>query len=280
MTTHPKDPARWRQCLQGRAGVFSYTGDPRFAYSLYVPPHDRQQPPPGLLVTVHHSLRNFIECRDLFSDFAQRHRLVVLAPLFPINVLGDGEADGYKYLVEGPLRYDLLLDGMVQAVAADTGCDGSRFLLQGYSGGGQFAQRYFLLHPQRLRAVAIGAPGQVTLLDDQADWWAGVRDIGERFGRPLDLAALRRVPVQLVVGSEDTRTDEIGPAPPSRYWRSEEERRQSHRGDRLRKLQQSYADAGITAELEVMPGVPHGHGTTPAIALAQRFFERCLSVDG
>lgn len=270
--THPHDPDRARRCLQGRTGVFSHAADARFSYCLYVPPEAEGQPPPGLLVTVHHTLRNFIECRDLFSDFGQRHRCVVLAPLFPIGVMGDGNPDGYKYIVERDLRYDLLLNDMVAAVQQATGCDGSRFLLQGYSGGGHFAQRYFLLHPQRLLAVAIGAPGQVTLLNDQADWWAGVRDLQPRFGHALDLPAMRRVPVQLVVGEADTRTDEIGQAPPSRYWASDAERLSANRRDRLRKLHRSYADAGIAAELVEMPGVRHGVGTAPAIAEAARFF--------
>ena len=273
--THPTD--RWRQCLQGRTGVFSHPHDLRFAYCLYVPPPAPGQPPPGLVVTVHHSLRNFMECRDLFSDFGQRHRCVVLAPLFPINVRGDGEADGYKYLREGDIRYDRLLNEMVDVVAQHTGCQAQRFFLQGYSGGGHFVQRYFLLHPQRLRAPAIGAPGQVTLLDDQAPWWGGVADLPALFGQPLDRAALRHVPVQMVVGELNTRTDEIGPAPAHPCWPDEASRHAAHRGDRLRQLQRSYQQAGIDVSFELMPGVPHGAGTVPAIERACRFFQRHLA---
>ena len=214
MTTSPDDTLR--QCFKGHTGVFAHGPDPRFSYCLFVPEPDANAPAPGLVVVIHDSMRNFMECRDAFADFGEKHRQVVLAPLFPINVLGDGNPDGYKYLFEGSIRYDLLLNGMIEAVGRETGCDTSRFCIYGYSGGGQFVHRYLFLHPQRLRAASVGAPGEVTLLDPEVDWWAGVRDVQAVLGQALDLAALRRVPLQLVVGDQDIETEELDPAPASR----------------------------------------------------------------
>ena len=270
MTVPPKE-TRW-QCPKGRTGVFTYSRDARFSYCLYVPESDPRTPPSSAVVVIHDSLRNFMECRDAFADFAERHRQVVLAPLFPINVLGDGNPDGYKYLLEEGIRYDMVLNGMVEAVAEQTGCDASRICLWGYSGGGHLAHRYLFLHPDRVLAASIGAPGEVTLLDPEVDWWAGVRDIEAVFGKPLDLAALRRVPLQLVVGDQDTQTDELDPAPASRYWQSEAERCHANRIDRLRRLQRSLEDAGVTVQFELMRGIEHSAGPAPAMALAKRFF--------
>jgi poly(3-hydroxybutyrate) depolymerase len=254
--------------------VYAYSADPRFSYCLYVPEHLPKATAPGLTVVIHDSTRNFMDCRDGFTDFGERHGQVVLAPLFPINVLGDGNGDGYKYFIEGGIRYDLLLNGMVEAVAAQTGCEAARFCLQGYSGGAQFAHRYLLLHPGRLRALSVGAPGEVTLLDEEADWWGGVRNLEAVFGRPLDHAALRQVPVHMSVGDEDTELDELAPAAPSRYWHSDAERRSANRIERLRTLERSFADAGISVLFELMPGVTHGAGPELAMTLAKRFLAR------
>jgi pimeloyl-ACP methyl ester carboxylesterase len=251
--------------------------DRRFSYALAVPDVGANDQPPGLVVTVHNSVRWYRPCLDGFRGFGQRHGQVVMAPLFPPDLLGDGNADGYKVLHEGPLRYDEVLNAMVAEVAAATGCDADRFFLHGYSGGGQFVHRYLMLHPQRVRAAAIGAPGAVTLLDDDVDWWAGVRDMGALFGRRIDLSALRGVPVQLVVGEQDTDASLLRLQPPSRFWGSEPERLHADRIARLRALQRSLQSIGMEPGFELMPGVNHGEGDGPSIALAQGLFAEQLA---
>jgi poly(3-hydroxybutyrate) depolymerase len=258
----------------GSTGVFAHTADPRFSFCLHVPPEDAGEPC-GLVVTVHHSLRNFMECRDAFAGFGDRHRLVVLAPLFPINVFGDRSSDGYKYLQEREIRHDLLLNGMVQTVADWTGCDTARFFLQGYSGGAHFAQRYLLLHPQRVRAASIGAPGQVTLLDPDIPWHAGLQGVEERFGHAIDMTALRRVPLQMVVGDRDTETDELDQAPTDPDLCAAAKRSGRNRIERLQAMHRSWSAAGVDVQFELMTGVRHGVGSQPAIERAQCFFARC-----
>ena len=95
---------------------------------------------------------------------------------------------------EGDIRYDRVLLDIVDEVAGKYGLADARFALFGYSGGGHFAHRFFMLHPDRLWAVAIGASGSVTLLDDTRDFWVGTRDLQARFGIAIDSAAMARVP--------------------------------------------------------------------------------------
>ena len=254
--------------------------DPRFGYALAV-----ANPPPGaskagLLVTVHNSVRWYDRNLEAFRDFGQRHGLTVLAPLFPPGLFGDDNPDGYKVLSEKGLRYDEVLHAMVREASESTGCDGDRFFLHGYSGGGQFAHRYLLLHPERVRAASIGAPGAVTLIDDEQPWWAGVADVPQRFGRSLDLETLRAVPIQLLVGSDDTDPAGLREQPPSRWWASDAERRGAHRITRLQALQRSLLAAGARPAFELMPGVGHGEGDGPSIALAQGLFAEVLARPG
>jgi len=254
--------------------------DPRFHFALRRP-HARGRPAPtGLLVAVHDSTRDVASLVQGFAPLADRHGLLLLAPHFPKNPRGDGEEDGYKRLQEGPLRYDRLLHAMIDQAAAEAGAPRAcitRFWLHGYSGGGQFAHRYLWLWPERLHAVVVGAPGEVTLPDPHTAWWAGVADTAARFGRRVDVAAAARVPVKLLIGEHDTETHEIKPQPPSRLWACADLRRGSDRQDRIACLHAALQALGSTARLEVMPGVAHGSGNAAALARAAGFFERLLA---
>lgn len=268
------DKGRLKLFSEGKTTVFSHAGDPRFSYCLFVPKAQQDAEPPGLIVAIHHSKRNFVQARDVFTELAERTNQVVLAPLFPADVLADGNVDGYKYLVEGDIRYDTLLNDMIRDTAERTGCDGQRFCLFGFSGGGHFAHRYMLTHPERLKAVSIGAPGQVTLLDRESDWWVGVRDLEALFGRAVDLDALRRIKVQLIVGDKDTDTWEITHQPGSRYWRADGARAGANRIERLRSLQRSLEVEGVSVQFDVMPDA--AHAPMPAMELSKKFFEQHL----
>src|SRR4029450_7231087 len=97
--------------------VYAARRDPRFSYCLYVPAGYRSGPVrPELLGAVHGSPRTFMEFRNHFQDFGDDFNTLVLCPLFPVGVNGDGNADGYKYLTEAGIRYDdVLLDTAAEA---------------------------------------------------------------------------------------------------------------------------------------------------------------------
>ena len=75
----------------------------------------------------------------------------------------------------------------------------------GYSGGGQFALRFLYLHPHRLEAVSIGAPGNITSLDDNTPWPKGIADAGKKFPDvEINLDQIKTVKfIQVIVGAED-----------------------------------------------------------------------------
>ncbi len=268
------DTSRTALFSAGKTTVFSSKSDPRIAYCLFVPPPSASGKKPGLVVTIHGTGRNFMEYRDAFSAFGAANNMVVLAPLFPAGLRGDGNIDGYKYLIEDDIRYDLELLSLIDAVAEDTGCRADQFMIFGFSGGAHFVHRFLLVHPSRVSAAAIGAPGQVTLLDPEADWWVGVRDMQAQFGHPMDLDALRKVPVHLVIGGDDTETWEITHAPNSRYWRAEAARSGANRLERIKSLQRSLEAEGVKVRLDVIPGVKHE--SKAAMPLVQDFFASVL----
>ncbi len=242
----------------GKTTIFAHRKDPRFCYCLYVPQDiDADGPPVELVVMMHGTGRTFVEYRDALAGFGRWNRCAILCPLFPVGVLGDDNRDGFKHLREGDIRYDHVLLDIVEEVSNKYSRDFGRFALAGYSGGGQFVNRFALLHPQHLWAVSIGAPGSVTLPDASRNWWVGVADTKERFGIDIDRAALARLTVQLVVGSLDQETWEITHREGSRHWMPGANDAGATRVERAASLHRSLLEAGVDARLDVIDGMAH-----------------------
>lgn len=264
----------------GRTSVHACAADPRFSYCAYVPEsydeHGTQVY--RLLVAVHGTLRDNAACRDAFIDLAEQQQLIVLAPLFPGGITAPRELSSYKRL-RGPLgggpAYDLVLLSMIEEISALYRIDARRFSLFGFSGGGHFTHRFFYAHPERLEAVSIAAPGIVTLLDDHADWLAGVRNFAALFGKPLDFDAMRRVAVQMVVGGDDRATWEIAIKPTHAWWQPEIESHGATRIDRMETLKASFLAHGIGVTHDVVPGVAHQQ--TPLLPAVKSFLSAWLA---
>ena len=254
--------------------------DKRFSYCLYVPEswYDGTDAEHTLVVLVHGSRRSAETYRDRFMDFAARHRCVVLAPLFPLGVAGPvdspEEDHNYKFVRYGELRYDLLLHAMIDETRDALGRLREKFLLFGFSGGGQFAHRYFYLHPARLAAVSIGAPGAVTLLDESETWWHGVSDLERHFGSRPDLDAMRAVHVQTVIGELDTEEWDLDVPRGSPFWSERRNWAGRNRRERLDALRASLERHGIRVDHAVVPGI--GHDGYAVLGPVMQFFERCL----
>lgn len=254
----------------GRTTVFASRHDPRISYCLFVPDAAQLGPQTRIVVVVHGTDRDFLGYRDAFSTFGRWKNCVVVSPLFPVGVFGDGNRDGYKHLVEGDIRYDEALIAIVDEVAERYCIDGSRFGLWGFSGGGQFTNRFLLLHPSRLWAASIGAPGSVTRIDDSRSWWPGTRDFESLFRKKLDLEALRQVPVQMVVGKADLETWEITHTPESRHWAEGANDAGRTRPERLASLARSFEASGISVRLQLIPNM--AHASAKAAEAAAEFF--------
>ena len=260
----------------GPTCVIAARSDPRFSYCLYVPTTpERSRETLELVVAVHGSARFFTRYRDAFAAFCRWNRCIVLCPLFPAGVKGDRNPHGYKYLREAEIRYDAVLLAMVDEVREHYSIAAEKFALFGYSGGAHFAHRFFMLHAQRLWALSIGAPGAVTLLDPTQDWWVGVRNFRAVFGVDPDIEAMRRVPVQMIVGSADIETWEITQREDDPYWMEGANAAGRTRRDRLESLRRSYESAGIAVRFDVLANVAHDAlGCIPA---AEEFLAEVLA---
>jgi hypothetical protein len=245
----------------GRTALVASQMDQRFCYALYVPKSYNSGASAGkrydLIIAMHGSARLVLPYRDGFAALAEEMGCFVLAPLFPIGTIEQGDADNYKYIAYRGLRYDLILLGMIAEVEARYDVRFARRAIHGFSGGGQFVHRFAYLHAETLVAASIGAPGKVTLLDDSRDWWMGTRDVPRRFGRAIDLAALRKLRLHLIVGGADVDETEIFIPEASPLWMPGANDAGRNRIERLKTLHDNLQAQGMSVEMEVVPGIAH-----------------------
>ncbi len=248
--------------------------DQRFSYSLYVPAHFPTSNPEDfrLMVVVHGTNRPNQTMLLRFQEFADENNSIIVAPLFPARIDDPEDLDNYKYISYKGIRFDQVLLSMIDEISERYDIKRRPFSLFGFSGGAHFAHRFLILHPERLSAVSIAAPGSVTLVDRTSDWWVGVANLEQMFGKKVDLDAMQRVPVHLVVGENDTKTNEIIHSPGSRHWMAGANDAGANRIERLKTLADNLRDHGIATEHEILPGVGHQEG--PLAQAAVRFFRQ------
>ncbi|WP_214402222.1 alpha/beta hydrolase [Pseudonocardia lacus] len=256
-----------RSLLTGMTLLMASQTDQRFSYRLFVP-HDHRddEAPLTIWVLVHGTERRHEHLLEAAAAQAAERRAVVVAPLFPAGIGDPDDVHNYKMIEQDGVRYDLLLLSMIDEVAQRWNVATEKFVLGGHSGGGQFVHRFAYLHPHRLTALSIGAPGRVTLPTTDR-WWHGLGDVEDRFGTSVDLDAVAAVPTQIVIGSLDRDPTAVAPSPggPDRMSRAEALR------DGLRAI-------GAHVQFDVVDGVAHDvMGIIPTMLSFMRGVDDALS---
>lgn len=265
---------------RGETTLFACRSDQRFSYCLYVPStYDEDDAVYPLVIPVHGSGRGAQTFRSRFIDLAESSRCIILAPLFPCGIIEPGEMDNYKFIKFHDIRFDRVLLDMVDEVAERYRVNRDRFLIHGFSGGAQFVHRFLYLHPHRLAAASIAAPGRVTLLDETLPWWMGTQDFIQEFGSRPDIDALKQVAVQMIVGAEDTETWEITMTEASPKWMPGANDGGVTRIDRLMSLRDSFVRNGIPVQFDLVPGVAHEGVAPPLLGRVKDFLAGVIQRD-
>jgi pimeloyl-ACP methyl ester carboxylesterase len=265
----------WHPARAGRSPFYAAPGYARFSYCIYVPRQRREHPAP-LIVAMHGSDRRPEVIRTLHAPLCDRTGAVVLTPLFPIGAVSPDDEPGYKICAFRGMRYDLALLAMIADAAKRVSLAIDRFMMTGFSGGAQFVQRFMMLHPRRLDAVSIGAPGYVSLLDDSLPWWAGTEGFAATFGHPPDIKAMGAVNIQLVIGMKDTTLEHIEvPQGDPRLMDAVEQSGRT-RIARMRTLEANLRAAGCDPRLDWVPGA--GHAVREIFPAVETFLESRLGV--
>lgn len=256
--------------LVGHIPLKASAFDPRVSYALYIPSthYDTHHAPKKLplLVWIHGTGRNLDALhQENMVSFANSTPCAILAPLFPAGLNGPNDLDSYKILRSQSVASDLVLLSILDEIAARwPGIRTDRVFMMGFSGGGQFAQRFLYVHPEKLLAVSVGAPGRPTTLDPEQSWPVGVANVETLFARPIRKHIIQQVPIQLAVGSAD---DQVHGGEGFWNWLQQLKGKgqqdtewQAMRQGRLQTLQDlqgTWEKDGIQSNLRVIEGISH-----------------------
>ena len=110
-------------------------------------------------------------------------------------------------------RIDLQLIAMIDHARAELAKDNiqtdEKIFIQGFSASGMFANRFTILHPDRVKAATIGSPGGWPIAPtadfngELLNYPAGVADLESLTGVPFDSAAYNSIPQLIYMGSTD-----------------------------------------------------------------------------
>jgi dienelactone hydrolase len=232
---------------------------------------------------------------DRQAGLAERLGAALLVPLFPRPPVAGEEENLYLHALvraalttsQRPLaRVDLQLGAMLDDARARLAREGqkvpARALFWGFSASGSFVNRYALLHPERVLAVASGSPGGWPIAPVEEDggeplpYPVGVKDLKALTGQPFDLAALRQVSHFFFLGGDD-----LNDAVPYRdsFSKADEELVFRRFGKtpvgRWGAAERLYREQKLDARFKLYPGV--AHQVTPEMeADIEAFFAEAL----
>ena len=154
------------------------------------------------------------------SDFVEDLKVPLLVPTFPrpdtywkiyMHAL---DRDTLLTEIEGLERIDLQLIVMIDDATEILSLEGinieDKVLMMGYSASGMFVNRFTFLHPERVRAVAIGAPGGWPIAPlgkwngVKLRYPIGVEDMKELVGKEFNIEAVKSIPLYFYMGDQDT----------------------------------------------------------------------------
>lgn len=263
------------------------------SYHQYVP--YSAQPPKDLVVLVHGSVgtngsasnssRTFIE---RWVGAAEDHGAIIIAPAFDQENFGGhaGPGGGYRGLWGRHIGADGFVNRIVSNYMSENPQLNGRFRLYGHSAGGQFASRYVVRHPHRIRSAVICAAGTFSFPDPDVKWTNGMATLTRRMRwsndepwkqirvepDPLGWREASVLPIAVVVGARDTEPGKHIPGQPdgghvvrARAWTRA-----------MRTLAQEN-DLAPGVRIHVVPGVGHNSQALTAMSIRALF---ARSVDG
>lgn len=222
---------------------------------------------------------------------ADRLGVALLVPAFPRPATGweiyTHALDRDVLTTDRPelARLDLQLIAMIDAARTALAARGlatrERVLIQGFSASGMFANRFTALHPERVLAAVVGAPGGWPLVPaaavgaDSLAYPAGVADLEALTGRAFDAAAFAAVPQLFVQGALDDNDsvdfsdgwDEAPAAQVDRLFGADPQARWP-------RAEALYREAGANARFGTVPGV--GHDRRALQGLGVEFFAELI----
>ncbi|MGV3459535.1 MAG: hypothetical protein ACO1N9_03670 [Flavobacterium sp.] len=284
--------------------LYKYPANPAagysFEYLLYMPVKAVKDRPMHLLVETNNTgvLNDTIAVHEkaainqasesgVGNYVAEKLGLPFLVPVFPRPaknpLLYTHALDRDTFLEKGTLeRLDLQLIAMMNDAKQQLVKLGYRvnekIFFTGFSASGTFANRFSLLHPEMVQAIAAGGINAIVILPKdklngkKLEYPLGTCGLKTLTGRKVNIQEYTEVPKMLYMGEND---DNDAAAFDDAYSASEREIIYSLMGKDLGKrwqfMRKVYEDNGIAGEFITYPGIGHGTDLKINNALAEFF---------
>ncbi|HET9907209.1 MAG TPA: hypothetical protein VFQ23_11225 [Anaerolineales bacterium] len=217
--------------------VQHFEGNPAHGYQadfyLYISPHAKQAAREGKLITILVQPNNsginsddpHVHRRDAWWTGFERRTIadeLGVALLVPAFIRPREDWQIYTHTLDRDTlttirddlrRVDLQLIAMIDYARSELATQNiqtdPKILIQGFSASGMFANRFTILHPDRVRAATIGSPGGwplvpvATFNDEPLPYPAGVADLELLTGIPFDFEVYNSIPQLIYMGSVD-----------------------------------------------------------------------------
>ena len=160
-----------------------------------------------VLFTMHGVSRNAETMARQFRPVSAAANVAIIAPLYDRETFGDGGYDRINFgSTSNPNPYNEwafhYLDGIFQQFTAEHEISTSKYILYGFSAGGQFTHRTYMLSTSPYLDYAIaGGSGFYTFYDDTRTFPEGIRNLMQYEDILLD--NLRNRKMYIVVGGND-----------------------------------------------------------------------------
>ncbi len=181
----------------------------------------------GLLVLVHGQARSVERLVNAFAPAAGLAGFSVVAPIF-----SEAQHRGYQRLsaTTGPLGAAHCLNAVCDDVSRRLGTDPQPFAIVGYSAGAQFAHRYAMAYPSRVKRLIVAGAGWYTMPDPAVAFPFGCGPSIELPDGLPQLDAFLTSHIRVMVGEGDVERDaglRVSPALDQHQGRNRLERAQS-----------------------------------------------------
>lgn len=153
------------------------------------------------------------------AAFASQLKVAVLMPVFPrpksdwkiyTHALDrDAMMTDKKEYAHFDLQMLAMIDDALTRLKKENLNFDNRVLITGFSASGMFANRFTFLHPERVKAAAIGSPGGWAIApvekykEKQLRYPIGTGDFKTVSGSKLNIKELRKVPLFIFMGDKD-----------------------------------------------------------------------------
>jgi pimeloyl-ACP methyl ester carboxylesterase len=156
------------------------------------------------------------------TSLADQLRAIMLVPVIPtspgyfyypvafgMRTFGDPTPSSYQ---RADLKVNLMIDRLISDLRSEGYNMSEKVFIEGFSAGGMFAQKYTLLHPERVQAIAAGHCGSSLTLPESfygsvpLNWPVGINDLPQLVGHQFNIEAYMRVPQYIYIGEQDRGT--------------------------------------------------------------------------